>query len=66
MQFQRLGLGSRIVRNLIAKEKVVRLQVLKVNPAIGLYRRLGLEVCDETDTHRLMKTRGEPVEITNT
>ena len=33
----------------------LELQVLKVNPAKGLYERLGLAVIDETKTHYLMR-----------
>jgi ribosomal protein S18 acetylase RimI-like enzyme len=37
----------------------VKLRVLKVNPAHRLYRRLGFEVIDETDTHFFMVRRAE-------
>ncbi len=60
-KFQNNGIGSNILKEVLKQgkeqEKAVKLQVLKVNPAIKLYRRYGFEVYDETDTHYLMKTR---------
>ncbi len=57
-QFQRKGLGTTIIRKLLADARrsrlPVRLRVLKVNPVKQLYERLGFEVTQETDTHYLM------------
>ncbi len=57
--FQRLGIGTGIILEILQgaaeKRKPVWLQVLKVNPAIRLYERLGFKVYDETDTHYQMK-----------
>lgn len=57
---QRQGLGATIIHKIIAEaahqKKPVRLRVLKVNPAKGLYDRLGFSVIEETDTHFIMKT----------
>jgi len=54
------GIGFRIIRQIIddasSKQKPVYLRVLKVNPARGLYERLGFSVIEETDTHFIMKT----------
>lgn len=54
--YQNKGIGSAIIKNLLEKsEKTVRLQVLKVNPARSLYERLGFKICEETETHFVMK-----------
>jgi ribosomal protein S18 acetylase RimI-like enzyme len=57
---QKQGLGTAIIRALIWQASQqgisVSLQVLKVNPALKLYERLGFTVTGETDTHYLMKT----------
>jgi ribosomal protein S18 acetylase RimI-like enzyme len=66
--FQSRGIGSRLVRQVLADAESaglpVRLRVLKVNPAQRLYERLGFVVNGETDTHFLMEraahTRTEP------
>lgn len=61
--WQGRGFGTAIVTELIRSAarvgRVVRLRVLKVNPARRLYERLGLEVVGETPTHFLMQTRRE-------
>ena len=53
------GIGTSIVQQIItdaaSKQKPVLLYVLKVNPAKGLYERLGFSVIEETDTHFIMK-----------
>ena len=57
-RFQRKGIGSEIIRAIqkdaATKEKRIWLQVLKVNPAIRLYKRLGFRTYAETDTHYQM------------
>lgn len=54
-EFQNKGIGTQIVQIIVdearKKNQSVRLQVLKINPAQRLYRRLGFEVFDETETH---------------
>lgn len=49
------GIGSAVIQAVIdqatAKNKAVRLQVLRANPAIRLYERLGFRVEAETATH---------------
>ena len=57
--FQSLGIGSRLVGQVVADAETaglpVRLRVLKVNPAQRLYARLGFVVTGQTDTHLLME-----------
>ena len=58
--YQRLGIGSHLIRLLLAgaeqKRKPVRLQVLKVNPkARRLYELLGFRLIGESDKHYLME-----------
>jgi len=58
--YQSQGVGARIIRQVISdsssKQKPVSLRVLKVNPAKGLYERLGFLVIEETNTHFVMRT----------
>lgn len=58
--YQRRGLGSEVIRSILAEAEAeqlpVALQVLKVNPARELYARLGFGVVGETPTHYLMRT----------
>jgi len=57
--FQRKGLGTAVIESLAGVAKsagtCVRLQVLKVNPAIALYTRLGFRVIGEDDAHYQMR-----------
>ena len=57
--YQGRGLGTRLIQDLLdegrAREMPVELQVLKVNPARGLYERLGFEVVGESETHWQMR-----------
>lgn len=50
-EMQRLGIGTNILRNLIARcrhsSKALTLSVMKINPAIHLYERLGFCVTHE-------------------
>lgn len=58
-EFQRLGLGSRILRHCLqlsdATSLPVRLEYLKWNPVGSLYRRHGFVVTGETEIHWLME-----------
>lgn len=55
-EFQNRGIGTKLIEDVLAKsKKPVRLQVLKINPARNLYRRLGFETFGETETHFLMR-----------
>jgi GNAT superfamily N-acetyltransferase len=60
-EFQRQGIGSYLIRRLLAEGRdkgvPVRLGVLKVNPARKLYERLGFRVVGETETHYEMEAR---------
>lgn len=57
--WQRRGIGSALIRDLLAeggaKNIPVNLQVLLANPARQLYERLGFKVYAETPTHFLMR-----------
>ena len=59
---QRRGLGAAVVADLAAEARAarlpLRLQVLKVNPAMRLYARLGLRIVGETATHLRMQLDG--------
>jgi len=58
-EYQRRGIGACLIRQLCDQADTanvpLELQVLKVNPAKGLYERLGLATIGETDTHYLMR-----------
>jgi ribosomal protein S18 acetylase RimI-like enzyme len=60
-EYQNRGIGTKIIKDLIAstnkKNKNLRLQVLKVNPAKKLYERLGFVIKDETETHFIMEKK---------
>ena len=53
------GLGTKVLSDIIKRHQAshhpLRLQVLKANPAHRLYRRLGFQVIEETETHRIME-----------
>jgi len=58
-EFQNRGLGTAVLRGLLAEAQArqmpVRLQVMKVNPARRLYERIGFTVTEETATHFRMR-----------
>ena len=58
-EYQGKGIGTAIIKKIIAdgaqKMKPIFLQVLKVNPAKGLYERLGFVIVEETETHYRMR-----------
>ena len=60
-EFQNKGIGTKVIRDILnkshEKNKPVRLQVLKINPAKTLYNRLGFEIFGETETHFLMRNK---------
>jgi ribosomal protein S18 acetylase RimI-like enzyme len=61
-EFQNRGLGSAVVRSVLADAEAhrlpVRLQVLKSNRAARrLYERLGFQLTGETSTHYLLRAR---------
>ncbi len=57
-QFQGRGIGSRLLNEEMQRgretKSPLRLQVLKANRAIELYRRLGFKECGTTETHLCM------------
>jgi len=57
--FQNRGIGSAVVRDLVAegrrRRRAVLLHVFKINPAHRLYRRLGFRVVDEDETRLAMR-----------
>ena len=57
-QFQRRGIGSRLFNKEMQRgreaKSPLRLQVLRENRAIELYRRLGFKECGSTETHICM------------
>lgn len=59
-EFQNRGFGTRLVRTVLAQGarqgKKVRLHVLKVNQARGLYQRLGFHIYAEDDFRYYMET----------
>lgn len=55
-EFQNKKIGTGLIKQLIENSrKPIRLQVLKVNPAQYLYKKLGFVIAGETETHFLMK-----------
>lgn len=58
-QFQNKGIGSAILKRIINtsddKQKSLKLQVLRVNPARRFYKRFGFKTVDETETHFIME-----------
>jgi ribosomal protein S18 acetylase RimI-like enzyme len=65
-RFHRRGIGSRLMRRMLATADAeglpVRLQVIKINPAKALYERHGFRVHGETATHFLMERVPRPAE----
>jgi len=57
--FQRKGIGTEVMRRLIAEaahaHQAVRLNVVKINPALRLYERLGFRTTHEDDRKFYMK-----------
>jgi ribosomal protein S18 acetylase RimI-like enzyme len=58
-EVQGRGIGTQLTAQLCERASrsglVLRLRVLRVNPAERLYRRLGFEVVGETESHLLME-----------
>lgn len=58
-EFQRRGIGSRLLADVLTEADTaglpVRLRVFQVNPARNLYTRLGFRVTEETATHLVME-----------
>lgn len=56
--FQSRGIGSALVRRLLARGRPIELQVFAVNPARRLYERLGFREVGRSATH--VRMRAEP------
>jgi ribosomal protein S18 acetylase RimI-like enzyme len=58
--FQRRGVGTRLLTDLIARaaRRPLTLRVLVVNPARALYERLGFVVTETTSEYHFMEHRG--------
>jgi len=60
-KFQRRGIGTEVLDRLIAEassfNQAVRLSVVKINPAVRLYKRLGFQITDE-DNRKFHMRRG--------
>ena len=61
--FQRRGIGGRVLASVISrsaeKHLPVRLECLKWNPVLSLYKRAGFVVTRESDTHYFMERQCE-------
>ena len=61
--YQRRGIGGQVLASVMersAKGRLpVRLECLKWNPALSLYKRVGFRVTSENDTHYFMEWRGD-------
>lgn len=59
VSFQRRGIGSEVMRRLIAEatqaSQAMTLGVVKINPALQLYKRLGFRITHEDDRKFYMK-----------
>jgi ribosomal protein S18 acetylase RimI-like enzyme len=57
-KFQNKGIGSTVLERIINtsdnKQKPLKLQVLKVNPAKRFYKRYGFKIVDEKEHHFIM------------
>jgi ribosomal protein S18 acetylase RimI-like enzyme len=57
--FQRRGIGTEVMKGLIGEagrvNQAMRLNVVKINPAVRLYERLGFQVIREDDRKFYMK-----------
>jgi ribosomal protein S18 acetylase RimI-like enzyme len=59
---QRKGIGTHVIRTLIdlagSRSQAVTLAVMKINPALGLYERLGFRITSE-DEYKLYMRAGD-------
>ncbi len=64
-EYQRRGLGKAMIKEIVADAHraglSVRLRVLKVNSARGLYERLSFSVSDEAPTAYVMRALPSPI-----
>ena len=58
-RFQRRGIGTEVMKRLIGEatgvNQTMRLNVVKINPVVRLYERLGFQVIREDDHKLYMK-----------
>jgi len=58
-EYQRRGIGSRLIERLLAEARSarlpMRLRVLRVNPAFALYQRMGFNVVEATPERYFME-----------
>ena len=63
LEYQNKGIGSHVLGNELKKAdeagRVTKLGVLKINPAIKLYQRLGFKVIDTNEFQYLMERQPE-------
>lgn len=63
-QYQNRGIGGQIIEGLLrfaaAVNRPVRLHVLKINPAVRLYKRLDFRIIGETGHHYVMEWSNTP------
>jgi len=62
--FQRKGMGTEVMKKLIDEatrfNQLVRLNVVKINPAVHFYERLGFQITHEDDRKFYMKRDPNP------
>ena len=63
-EYQEEGIGTRIIRQILdyaaEHQERVRLHVLKINPAVRLYKRLDFRIIGETGHHYVMEWSNTP------
>jgi GNAT superfamily N-acetyltransferase len=68
--FQRRGIGTQVMKRLIGEaaraNQPVRLNVVKINPALRLYERLGFHTTHEDDRKFYMKRDADPEVLSET
>lgn len=54
--YRNMGIGTAIIKDIIAKNDIVYLWVYKLNiKAVSLYKKLGFKIIEETETRYFMK-----------
>lgn len=54
-QYRNIGIGTQIIKTILDNNKIVYLYVYKENKAYNLYKKLGFNILEETETRYLMK-----------
>jgi ribosomal protein S18 acetylase RimI-like enzyme len=60
--YRRRGIGTQILRELLAMGKSVQLQVLAPSPAMALYQRLGFQTVADTGLYQQMEWQAKLLE----